>query len=107
MANIHNVQLASTGTTITTGGTTHRNVVGMRIVNTSTTTIHTYSLYLYPSGSSADATTIIKYDKALAPKEDHWFTKDELFRLGNGDVLYGSADTSSVITVTINYEDRA
>jgi hypothetical protein len=75
-------------------------------VNTSTTDIVTFSLYLYPSGGSASTTTIIKYDKALDPKEDYWFTKDELFRLDNGEVLAGLASIAATVTVTVNYTDR-
>ena len=105
MAKIYNVQLGNTETTITTGGTTPRNVLSVRLCNTDTTT-RTFSLFCYPSGGSGDDTTVIKKEYSLASFDDYYFNKDELFRLGDGDILSGIADVASKITVTINYEDK-
>jgi len=104
MANIYNVQLGATETTITQGGATPRNILSLRLVNTDTST-RTFSLYCYPSGGSGSDTTIIKKEYSIVSYDDYYFTKDELFRLGNGETLSGIADVASKITVTINYED--
>ena len=105
MANIYNVQLGTSETTITQGGATHRNILSLRLVNIDTVA-RTFSLYCYPSGGSGSDTTVIKKDYSLASKDDYYFTKDELFRLGDGETLSGICDVASKITVTINYEDK-
>ena len=105
MANVFNVQLGVTETVIAQGGTTHRNILSLRLVNTDTVS-RVFSLYCYPSGGSASDTTIIKKDYTIQAADDYYFTKDELFRLGNGETLSGLADVAAKITVTINYEDR-
>ena len=105
MAKIYNVQLGTTETVIAQGSTIARNVLSLRIVNTDTAT-RTFSLYCYPSGGSGSDTTVIKKDYSLPIKDDYYFTKDELFRLGDGETLSGLCDVASKLTVTINYEDK-
>lgn len=105
MANVINVQLSNSETTITTGGTTNRNILSIKIVNTDTST-RTFSLYHYPSGGPGSDSNIIKKNYSILASDDYYFKKDELMVLGNGDVLSGIADVASKLTVTINYVDK-
>lgn len=105
MANVVNLQLGITETSIAVGGATNRNIVSLTFFNTSTTTSQTITLYHYPSGGSGSNTTTIR-EFTIASRQSYVIPKDQLAVLGNGETISGLATTAATVTVTVNYVDR-
>ncbi len=105
MAKITNAYLLNTETSLAVGGTTAKNVLRVSFFNTDQSTSYTVTVFMYPSGGSGtDATTVNEF--ALLPRSSFTLPKDQLVRLGNGDVLSAKCGTSNKVVATVNFEDR-
>jgi hypothetical protein len=105
MANVANLQLGVTETSIVAGGVTNRNVLSITFFNTSASVSQTVTVYQYPSGGSGSNSTTIK-EFTLGARESLVIPKDQLAVLGNGETISGIATTAATVTVTVNYIDR-
>jgi hypothetical protein len=105
MANITNTNLQSTETSLAVGGATPKNLLKVSFFNIDASTTYTVTVYSYASGGSgSDSTTVDEF--ALPPRTSFTLPKDQLVRLGNGNVFSAKAGTSNKVVATINFEDR-
>jgi hypothetical protein len=97
---IENTAVGATNTDIyTSSGETC--AITMYFCNYSGTS-RTISLYVVPSGDSADDTTIIVKDVAIVASDTYILSGDRLI-LANGDKVVAIADAGSAITATVSY----
>lgn len=74
-------------------------IVALNAVNVDTAT-HTITLYIVPSGSVADPTTVTTNGFPLLANENYNGQNEYGMALGPNDALWGLADTGAVVTIT-------
>ena len=100
---IANVQLGTSETTICLAGASEtRALLVMLFCNTDTST-RSITVYAYPTGSSAGASTTIIYQYSIPAGDTFQWTSNEKFLLGPSDKVSGIADVASKVTVTSTY----
>lgn len=95
------VQLGTTETTILTA--TAETAILSIIFYNSSATVKTVTLYLYPSGGSASATTTIAKFDISAYNTFSW-SGDEKIIVDTGSIVSALADTTASVSVTAVYK---
>lgn len=84
----------------TTPANTRCVITKCNLRNTDATTVYKATLYIVPSGSSADATNMAMDAQSIDPKKVYSALDEMVGRiLEPGDLIYGFADTASKISV--------
>ena len=99
---LYNVQLGTSETNlITNGGSTNIAVLSMTFCNTDSTA-RTITVYAYPSGGSANATSTIISALSINPGDTYVWTTDEKFILAPNDKISAISDVSAKVSACVN-----
>ena len=98
---IKNVLLNATETNLLTA-TAETVILSMLFYNDDSAS-KTVTIYMYPSGGSASATTTV-LQKDIPPKETLIWSGGEKFILDTNDVVSAKADVASKVSVCVGYK---
>jgi hypothetical protein len=100
---IANVQLGVTETTICQSGASEtRALLSMLFCNTDSVS-HTVTVYAYPTGGSAGATSTVLSELLIPAKETFTWEANNKLILAPSDKVSGICDLASKVSVLSNY----